>query len=77
MGKRVGWEWADVIRGLETCKQVEVRLQGKSFLLRSQLCGDALAAIRAAGAACRPPSRRRLSNRGKCSAKHYRVFATR
>jgi hypothetical protein len=52
--KRLDWEWADVIRGLDNLQQVEVRLQGKSFLLRSQLCGDAHAAIRAAGAALPP-----------------------
>ena len=39
---------------LDNLQQVEVRLPGKSFLMRSQLCGDALPALRAAGAALPP-----------------------
>ena len=52
--KGVPAEWKEILRGLDNLQQVEVRLQGKSFLMRSQLCGDALPALRAAGAALPP-----------------------
>ena len=52
--KGVQAEWKEILRGLDNLQQVEVRLQGKSFLMRSQLCGDALPALRAAGAALPP-----------------------
>ena len=44
-------EWKEVIRGLDNLHEVEITLQGQSFLFRSALCGDALPALRAAGAA--------------------------
>jgi hypothetical protein len=47
-------EWNEIIRGLDNLHEVKVRLQGSTFLLRSTLCGDASAAIRAAGAALPP-----------------------
>jgi transposase len=53
-------EWKEIIRGLDNLHQVEVQLQGTTFLLRSKLCGDAMSAIRAAGAAL-PPTIRQLS----------------
>jgi transposase len=54
------WEWAEVIRGLDGLQQVEATLQGRRFLLRSHLQGDASQALRAAGVAI-PPTLRELS----------------
>ena len=54
------WEWAEVIRGLDNLHQVEASLQGRRFLLRSHLQGDASHALRAAGVAI-PPTLRELS----------------
>jgi hypothetical protein len=53
-------EWNEIIRGLDNLHQVEVQLEGTTFLLRSKLCGDAMPAIRAAGAAL-PPTIRQVS----------------
>src|SRR6266436_7450198 len=39
-------EWAQVLRGLEALQQVEATFQDKRFLLRSQLTGEASAALR-------------------------------
>lgn len=50
-------EWNEIIRGLDNLHEVEVTLQGQTFILRSQLCGDAQPAIRAAGAALPPTIR--------------------
>jgi hypothetical protein len=50
-------EWKQIIRGLDNLHEVKATLQGQSFLLRSQLCGDAQPAIRAAGAALPPTIR--------------------
>lgn len=47
-------EWNEIIRGLDNLHQIEVQLQDRTFLLRSTLCGDAMPAIRAAGAALPP-----------------------
>jgi hypothetical protein len=33
----VEWEWKEVIRALDALKQAEANLQGRRFLLRSQL----------------------------------------
>jgi hypothetical protein len=52
-------EWAQVLRGLEALQQVEATFQDKRFLLRSQLTGEASAALRAAGVAA-PPTLREL-----------------
>ena len=52
-------EWAQVVRGLEALRQVEATFQDKRFLLRSQLTGEASAALRAAGVAA-PPTLREL-----------------
>jgi hypothetical protein len=38
-------EWAEVVRRLEKLQQVELFVQGRRFLLRSQLKGDASQAI--------------------------------
>jgi hypothetical protein len=45
------WEWAEVLRGLDDLHEVEAVFQGKHFLFRSQLTGQAHLAIRAAGVA--------------------------
>jgi len=45
------WEWAEVLRGLDDLHEVEAVFQGKRFLFRSQLTGQAHLAIRAAGVA--------------------------
>jgi hypothetical protein len=50
-------EWAQVLRGLEGLQEVELTYQGRRFLLRSQLNGEASAALRAAGAAAPPTLR--------------------
>ena len=52
-------EWAHVLRGLEALQQVEATFQDKRFLLRSQLSGEASAALRATGVAA-PPTLREL-----------------
>jgi len=52
--KGIQAEWNEILRGLDNLQLVEARLQGKGFLMRSQLCGGALPAIRAAGAALPP-----------------------
>jgi transposase len=48
------FEWADVLRDLERVQQVEVEHQGKRFLLRSQLTGNAGRVFQAAGVAVPP-----------------------
>jgi transposase len=45
------WEWAEVIRGLDTLQEVEVQFQDQRFILRSQIGGHASQALRAAGVA--------------------------
>lgn len=51
------WEWAEVIRGLDRLEEVEATFRGRRYLMRSQLRGDAYAAIRAAGVALPPTIR--------------------
>lgn len=51
------WEWAEIIRGLDNLHEVEAVFQGHRFFFRSQLVGDALKAIRAAGVAVPPTVR--------------------
>jgi transposase len=53
-------EWAQVLRGLEGLQEVELTYQGRRFLLRSQLSGEASAALRAAGTAA-PPTLREVA----------------
>src|SRR6516164_5184564 len=53
-------EWAQVLRGLEALQQVEATFQDKRFLLRSQLTGEASAALRATGVGA-PPTLRELA----------------
>jgi hypothetical protein len=53
-------EWADVISGLNDLQEVEAEFSGHRFLLRSQITGDASAALRATGVAA-PPTLRELS----------------
>jgi Transposase DDE domain len=53
-------EWAQVLRGLEGLQEVELTYQGRRFLLRSQLSGEASAALRAVGTAA-PPTLREVS----------------
>jgi transposase len=57
--KGLEWEWAEVIRGLDALQEVEATFQGKRFLLRSEITGDAGVALRAAGVAP-PPTLRAL-----------------
>ena len=52
--KGLDWEWAEVIRGLDNLQEVEAEFQKHRFLLRSQLSGDAMQAIRAVGAPLPP-----------------------
>lgn len=54
-------EWKEILRGLDNLHEVEAKLQGRSFLFRSTLCGDALPALRAAGAGL-PPTIREASS---------------
>jgi transposase len=51
------WEWAEVLRGLDHLQEVEAMFQGRRFVFRSQLVGDAAKAIRAAGVAVPPTIR--------------------
>lgn len=51
------WEWNEVIRGLDNLQEVEANFQGHRFLFRSQMIGDALAAIRASKVAVPPTIR--------------------
>ncbi len=54
-------EWKEILRGLDNLHEVEAKLQGLSFIFRSTLCGDALPAIRAAGAGLPPTIREAAS----------------
>ncbi len=51
------WEWAEILRGLENLQEVEALFQGKRFVLRSQVIGDANKAFMAAGVALPPTLR--------------------
>jgi len=53
------WEWAEVIRGLDQLREVELHLQGKGYLLRSALTGHAHQALKAARVGL-PPTLRDL-----------------
>jgi len=54
------WEWAEILRGLDNLQEVEAVFQGRHFLLRSQVLGQAHKAFMAAGVAL-PPTLRELS----------------
>jgi transposase len=51
------WEWAEILRGLDNLQEVEARFQGKRFVLRSQVLGQAHKAFMAAGVALPPTLR--------------------
>jgi transposase len=51
------WEWAEIVRGLDNLQEVEAVFQGRRFVLRSQLMGQAHKAIRAVGVAVPPTIR--------------------
>jgi hypothetical protein len=51
------WEWAEILRGLDNLQEVEALFQGKRFVLRSQVIGDAHKAFMAAGVALPPTLR--------------------
>jgi transposase len=51
------WEWAEIVRGLDSLQEVEAVFQGKHFVLRSQLLGQAYKAFKAAGVALPPTLR--------------------
>jgi len=55
--RRETWEWAEILRGLDRLQEVELVFQGKRFLLRSQLLGQAHKACLAAGVALPPTLR--------------------
>lgn len=57
--KGESWEWAEIIRGLDNLQEVEARFQGKRFVLRSQVLGQAHKAFMAAGVAL-PPTLREM-----------------
>jgi hypothetical protein len=48
------WEWAEILRGLDNLQEVEALFQGKRFVLRSQVLGQAHKAFMAAGVALPP-----------------------
>lgn len=51
------WEWSEILRGLDNLQEVEALFQGKRFVLRSQVVGDAHKAFMAAGVALPPTLR--------------------
>lgn len=51
------WDWAQIIRGLDNLHEVQAAFQGKRFVLRSQLLGEAHKAFAAAGVALPPTLR--------------------
>jgi transposase len=53
------WEWAEIIRGLDNLHEVEAVFQGTSFILRSQVVGQAHKAFMAAGVALPPTLRQK------------------
>lgn len=57
--KGESWEWAEILRGLDNLQEVEAVFQGKRFVLRSQVPGQAHKAFRAAGVALPPTLRER------------------
>ena len=63
---RRGWklEWADILRDLETLEEVEVRHQGKRYLLRTLLKGVCGKVLQGAGVAIPPSVREVKEERG-------------
>jgi hypothetical protein len=55
--KGESWEWAEILRGLDNLQEVQARFQGKRFVLRSQVLGQAHQAFMAAGVALPPTLR--------------------
>jgi hypothetical protein len=55
--KGQSWEWAEILRGLDNLQEVEAVFQGKRFVLRSQVIGEAHKACLAAGVALPPTLR--------------------
>jgi len=55
--KGESWEWSEILRGLDNLQEVEARFQGKRFVLRSQVLGQAHKACMAAGVALPPTLR--------------------
>ena len=55
--KGESWEWAEILRGLDNLQEVEALFQGKHFVLRSQVLGQAHKAFMAAGVALPPTLR--------------------
>jgi transposase len=55
--KGESWEWAEIMRGLDNLQEVEALFQGKRFVMRSQVLGQAHKAFRAAGVALPPTLR--------------------
>ena len=55
--KGQSWEWSEIVRGLDNLQEVEALFQGKRFVLRSQVMGQAHQAFRAAGVALPPTLR--------------------
>jgi transposase len=55
--KGESWEWAEILRGLDNLQEVEAMFQGKCFVLRSQVLGQAHKAFMAAGVALPPTLR--------------------
>jgi hypothetical protein len=51
------WEWAEILRGLDNLQEVEALFQGRRFVLRSQVLGQAHKAFTAAGVALPPTLR--------------------
>jgi hypothetical protein len=51
------WEWAEIVRGLDNLQEVEAVFQGKHFVLRSEIVGQAHKAVRAAGVMLPPTLR--------------------
>ena len=55
--KNQTWEWAEILRGLDNLQEAEAVFQGKHFVLRSQVLGQAHKAFMAAGVALPPTLR--------------------
>ncbi len=55
--KDESWEWAEIVRGLDNLQEVEALFQGKRFVMRSQVLGQAHKAFMAAGVALPPTLR--------------------
>ncbi len=58
--KGESWEWAEILRGLDNLQEVEALFQGKRFVLRSQVLGQAHKAFMAAGVALPPTLREKV-----------------